>query len=146
MVQIVRKSILPEPGDVPEHLVVAAQQARSMGLREPRPSGFPLFFTSDWQLIEPAVAYLHEHFVQRAHTTDTLRTYTEILYDWFETLEQNVIAWSEADAVNLAETRHPSRKTERLFGDPKGPLRSAWSVKMETTALRDVAVKMSAVI
>jgi integrase/recombinase XerD len=49
-------------------------------------------------LIEPAVAFLHEHSVQRAHTDDTRRTYAEILYDWFETLEQNDIPWESADA------------------------------------------------
>lgn len=43
------------------------------------------------QLIEPAVAFLHEHAIQRAHTADTLRTYTEILYDWFDIVEQNDI-------------------------------------------------------
>lgn len=52
-------------------------------------------FTRHWQLIEPAVAFLHEHSVQRAHTDDTRRTYAEILYDWFETLEQNDIPWGE---------------------------------------------------
>jgi len=106
MVQIIRKTDLPEPAEVPEHLGPAAEQARSMVLREPRPSGFPLLFTSDWQLIKPAVAFLHEHFVQRAHTADTLRTYAEILYDWFETLEQNSIVWNEADAVNLVAYRN----------------------------------------
>lgn len=114
MVQIIRKTNLPEPAEVPEHLRQAAIQARSMVLREPRPSGFPLLFTADWQLIEPAVAFLHEHFVQRAHTADTLRTYTEILYDWFETLEQNAIAWSEADAVNLVAYRN------RMMVQPSG--------------------------
>jgi site-specific recombinase XerD len=75
-------------------------------LREPRPAGFPLLFTAQWELIEPAVAFLHEHFVQRAHTADTLRTYAEILYDWFETLEQNAIGWSDADAVDLVAYRN----------------------------------------
>ena len=85
-----------------------------MVLREPRPAGFPLLFTADCQLIEPAVAYLHEHFIQRAHTADTLRTYAEILYDWFETLEQNAIAWREADAVDLVAYRN------RMLSEPSG--------------------------
>ncbi|MDZ4129452.1 MAG: hypothetical protein U1E02_35585, partial [Hydrogenophaga sp.] len=88
MVQVVRKSALPDPSEVIDRLAPAAARAPAVALREPRPTGFPLLFTAQWQLIEPAVAFLHEHFVQRAHTIDTLRTYAEVLYDWFETLEQ----------------------------------------------------------
>ena len=66
------------------------------------------------------MAFLHEHFVQRAHTADTLRTYAEILYDWFETLEQNAIVWSDADAVDLVAYRNrmmlqPSSHTGRPY-------------------------------
>jgi hypothetical protein len=120
MVQILRKAALPVPVDVPEHLRPAAAQALAMMLREPRPEGFPLLFTSDLQLIEPAVAFLHEHSIQRAHTVDTLRSYVEILYDWFETLEQNGIDWTEADAVDLVAYRNrmlqqPSEHTGRPY-------------------------------
>lgn len=121
MVQIVRKSVLPMPAEVPEHLAMAAKQAKLIELREPRPSKFPLLFTSDWQLIEPAVAFLHEHFVQRGHTVDTLRTYAEILYDWFETLEQNAIVWSEADAVDLVAYRN--RMLQQLSSHTGRPYR-----------------------
>ncbi|MBL8235509.1 MAG: hypothetical protein JNL98_43855, partial [Bryobacterales bacterium] len=98
----------------------AAEQARAVTVREPRPAGFPLLFTRHWQLIEPAVAFLHEHSVQRAHTDDTLRTYAEILYDWFETLEQNDIPWHQADAVDLVAYRNrmmtrPSPHTGRAY-------------------------------
>src|ERR1700757_1042897 len=101
-------------------MVPAATLARSMVLRELRPAGFPMLFTAQWELIEPVVAFLHEHFVQRAHTVDTLRTYAEILYDWFETLEQNAIAWSDADAVDLVAYRNrmltqPSAHTRRPY-------------------------------
>jgi len=106
MVQIIRKAQLPNPPEVIEHLRPAATQAHSFMLREPRPAGFPLLFTAQWQLIEPAVDFLHEHFVQRAHTADTLRTYAEILYDWFETLEENGIGWNGADAVDLVAYRN----------------------------------------
>jgi len=106
MVQIIRKAQLPDPSEVIERLRPAATQAQSTMLREPRPAGFPLLFTAHLRLIEPAVAFLHEHFVQRAHTADTLRTYAEILYDWFETLEQNAIGWSDADAVDLVAYRN----------------------------------------
>jgi integrase/recombinase XerD len=106
MVRIVRKGPLPSPSEVTGHLVPAAAQAPTVALREPRPEGFPLLFTGDWELIEPAVAFLHEHFVQRAHTSDTLRTYAEVLYDWFETLEQNAIEWTDADATDLIAYRN----------------------------------------
>jgi site-specific recombinase XerD len=120
MVQIIRKASLPKPTEVDARLRPVAEQAQSIVLREPRPAGFPLLFTRQWQLIEPAVAFLHEHFVQRAHTADTLRTYAEILYDWFETLEQNAIAWMDADAVDLVAYRNrmmlePSRHTGRPY-------------------------------
>ena len=120
MVQIVRKAPLPDPSEVIERMAPAAAQAHGIPLREPRPAGFPLLFTAQWQLIEPAVAFLHEHFVQRAHTADTLRTYAEILYDWFETLEQNAVGWDEADAVDLVAYRNrmmlqPSAHTGRSY-------------------------------
>jgi len=106
MAHIVRKAALPLPAEVPETLQSAATAATDIRLREPRPVGFPLLFSSDGQLIEPAIAYLHEHGVQRAHTADTLRTYAEILYDWFDTLEQNRIAWQTADAAELVAYRN----------------------------------------
>ena len=120
MVQIIRKALLPNPSEVIEQLRPAATQAHSIVLREPRPAGFPLLFTANLLLIEPAVAYLHEHFVQRAHTADTLRTYCEILYDWFETLEQNAVDWAGADAVDLVAYRNrmllqPSARTGRPY-------------------------------
>src|SRR5712691_11829668 len=106
MVQMIRKGALPSPADVPETLCSAAAIAATIPLREPRPVGFPLLFSADLEVIEPAVAFLHEHAVQRAHTADTLRTYAEILYDWFETLEQNAIRWNDADAVDLVAYRN----------------------------------------
>jgi len=106
MVQIIRKSALPASAEVPEPLRSVAAFAATISLREPRPVGFPLLFSADLELIEPAVAFLHEHAVQRAHTTDTVRTYAEILYDWFETLEQSRIAWSDADAADLIAYRN----------------------------------------
>jgi integrase/recombinase XerD len=114
VVRTIRKASLPNPTEVIERLRPAAEQARSLVLREPRPAGFPMLFTAQWQLIEPALAFLHEHFVQRAHTADTLKTYAEILYDWFETLEQNAIAWADADAVDLVAYRN------RMMLEPSG--------------------------
>lgn len=120
MVQIIRKASLPTADEVRGRAHVAAEQAPAVAVREPRPSGFPLLFTKHWQLIEPAVAFLHEHSIQRAHTDDTLRTYAEILYDWFETLEQNDIPWETADAVDLVAYRNrmmaqPSAHTGRPY-------------------------------
>jgi integrase/recombinase XerD len=106
MVQIIRKGGLPLPSEVAGKLQAAAAAAASIVLREPRPPGFPLLFSCDMQLIEPAVAYLHEHSVQRAHTADTLRTYAEILHDWFDTLEQSGIVWSDADGADLVAYRN----------------------------------------
>jgi len=106
MVQIIRKAALPTPTEVIDRLRPAATQALAMTLREPRPVGFPLLFAAQGLLIEPAVAFLHDHFVRQAHTADTLRTYAEILYDWFETLEQNNIRWDDADATDLVAYRN----------------------------------------
>lgn len=141
MVQIIRKASLPIADEVPGRAHVAAEQAPAVAVREPRPSGFPLLFTKHWQLIEPAVAFLHEHSIQRAHTDDTLRTYAEILYDWFETLEQNDIPWETADAVDLVAYRNrmmaqPSAHTGRPYRTStinhrvRGVLRFyAWAVR-----------------
>lgn len=120
MVQLVRKSALPQPDEVPAAVRRAAERALTMTLRQPTPAGALLLFTSDMQLIEPVADYLREHGVQRAHTLDTLRTYAEILYDWFETLEQNAIRWHEADAVDLVRYRNrmmqePSCHTQRPY-------------------------------
>jgi integrase/recombinase XerD len=121
VVQIIRKGSLPLPSEVPEVIRGAAAAAGSIQLREPRPVGFPLLFGADMQLIESAVAFLHEHFVERGHTVDTLRTYAEILYDWFDTLEQNEIDWTDADAADLVAYRNrmlmePSPHTRRAYG------------------------------
>lgn len=151
MVQIIRKAALPTPSEVIERLRPAATQALAITLREPRPAGFPLLFTADLQLIEPAVAFLHEHSVQRAHAADTLRTYTEILYDWFETLEQNAIDWASADAVNLVAYRNrmmqqPSPHTGRPYRTStinhrvRGVLRFyEWAVRMRWLATSPLA-------
>jgi len=57
VVEIIRKSTLPTPEEVIPRLREAAATAHSIKLREPRPSGFPLLFTADLELIEPALAY-----------------------------------------------------------------------------------------
>jgi integrase len=141
VVEIVRKGRLPTPGEVPESLRAAASHAPSVTLREPRPIGFPLLFSSDTKLIEPAVAFLHEHGIQRAHSAETLRTYTEILYDWFDSLEQSRIAWIDVDTTDLIAYRNrmvkgPSAHTGRPYSvrtinhRVRGVLRFyAWAVR-----------------
>jgi site-specific recombinase XerD len=141
MVQIIRKATLPLGTDVPESLRRAAEAAARVTVRAPRPVGFPLLFSAQFVLIEPAVAFLHEHAVERAHTSDTVRTYAEILYDWFDTLEQNGIRWKEADTVDLVCYRNrmmtqPSPQTRRPYSvrtinhRVRGVLRFyAWSVR-----------------
>lgn len=120
VVEIIRKGTLPDPSEVPAALRQAAAAALGMTLREPRPVGFPLLFSSDMRLIEPAIAFLHEHAIQRAYTTETLRTYAEILYDWFDSLEQSGVVWSDVDASDLIAYRdrmlkRPSAHTGRPF-------------------------------
>jgi site-specific recombinase XerD len=155
MVQIIRKSTLPDALEVAEQLREAAVLAPTIVLREPRPAGFPLLFTAELDLIEPAVAFLHEHFVQRAHTVDTLRTYTEILYDWFETLEQNGTAWNEASASDLIAYRN--RMVLQRSGHTGRPYRVAtinhrvrgilrfyqWAVRKRWLAASDLAGRSS---
>jgi integrase len=120
VVEIIRKGVLPSPADVPRSLRAAAAAAHRMLLRVPRPIGFPLLFSSDMRLIEPAVSFLHEHAIERAYTSETLRTYTEILYDWFDSLEQSGISWSDVDAGDLIAYRdrmlkQPSPHTGRPY-------------------------------
>lgn len=120
MARIIYRAELPRPEEVPPALRAAAAEALATPLREPRPTGFPLLFTAEMELIEPAVAFLHEHSIQRAHTTETLRTYAEILLDWFGTLERNGILWRDADAVDLVAYRNrmlsaPSPWTHRPY-------------------------------
>jgi site-specific recombinase XerD len=122
VVEIVRKGELPQPEEVPEALREAAATALGMTLREPRSVGFPLFFSSDMQLLEPAVAFLHEHAIQRAHTADTIRTYSEILHDWFDTLEQSGIVWTDVDVIDLVAYRN------RMLEQPSAHTRRPYSV------------------
>ncbi len=132
MVEIIRKGALPQADEVPEALRAAATAALRMTLQEPRPVGFPLLFSSDMQLLEPAVAFLHEHAIQRAHTVDTVRTYMEILYDWFDTLEQSGIVWSEADAVDLIAYRN------RMLQNPSAHTGRPYSVRTVNHRVRGI--------
>jgi site-specific recombinase XerD len=88
------------------------------------------------QLLEVAVTFLHEHAIHRAHTSDTVRTYMEILYDWFDTLEQSGIVWNEADAIDLIAYRNrmlqnPSEHTGRPYscGARQNQSGAAWQIE-----------------
>jgi len=132
MVTVVRKSVLPTPAEVPERLREAAQAAAAISLREPQLAGFPLFFTDSMDIIEPVVAFLHEHAIQRAHTADTLRTYAEILFDWFDTLEQSSIAWDQVDGADLVVYRN------RMLKQPSPLTGRAYSIRTINHRVRGV--------
>lgn len=132
MVQIVRKRALPSPSEVPESLRVATTIAPTIRLREPRAPGFPLLFTAKMELIEPAVEFLHEHAVRRAHTPDTVRTYAEILYDWFDTLEQSGVDWIRADAADLIAYRN------RMLGEVSAHTKRRYAIRTINHRVRGV--------
>ena len=132
MVEILRKGGLPDSSEVMPALREAAAAAAAIKLREPRPIGFPLLFNADLELIEPAVGFLHEHAIQRAHTPDTVRTYLEILYDWFDALEQSGIQWQQADAIDLVAYRN------RMLNEPSPHTGRAYSVRTVNHRVRGV--------
>ena len=141
VVEIIRKGELPRAEEAPVALRRAAAAALGIALRGPRPTGFPLLLSAEMRLIEPAVIFLHEHVIERAHTADTLRTYTEILYDWFDSLEQSGLRWEDVDATDLLAyrdrmLRQPSPHTGRPYSvrtinhRVRGVLRFyAWAVR-----------------
>lgn len=132
MVEILRKGSLPDSSEVMAGLREAAAAAAAIKLREPRPIGFPLLFNADMELIEPALGFLHEHAIQRAHTSDTVRTYLEILYDWFDALEQSGIQWQQADAIDLVAYRN------RMLNDPSPHTGRPYSVRTVNHRVRGV--------
>jgi site-specific recombinase XerD len=97
-----------------------------------RGAQFPLFFSAALEPIEPAIAYLHEHAIQRAHSADTLRTYAEALYDWLDALEQSGISWSKADAVDLVAYRN------RMLNEPSGHTGRPYGIRTINHRVRNV--------
>lgn len=86
------------------------------------PVGFPILLDAQMSIIEPAFSYLLElsTIPGRSHATDTLRTYSEHLHDWFDTLEQSGLEWSLADEGTIAAYRNrmlskPSPHTGRPY-------------------------------
>jgi integrase/recombinase XerD len=84
------------------------------------------------EIIEPVVAFLHEHAIQRAHTADTLRTYSEVLFDWFDTLEQSSIPWDQADGADLVAYRN------RMLTQPSTHTGRAYSIRTVNHRVRGV--------
>lgn len=72
------------------------------------PAGFPILFDDRMAIIESAFAYLLEHALVRGRSraAETVRTYGEHLYDWFDTLEQSQIDWRDVDLETIAAYRN----------------------------------------
>lgn len=68
----------------------------------PPTPGVPMLLDADMRLIEPACAWLmHVALVRgRTRSVQTWRTYGEVLYDWWQTLEANGWNW---DGVSVGE-------------------------------------------
>jgi site-specific recombinase XerD len=86
------------------------------------PAGFPILMSGRMEIIEAAFAYLLElaTIPGRSHSPDTVRTYAEHLYDWFDSLEQSDLDWRLADEEMIAAYRNrmleqPSPYTGRPY-------------------------------
>ena len=86
------------------------------------PANFPILLTDDMEIIEPAFEFLYDiaTLYGRTHSRETLRTYAEHLYDWFDSLEQSGISWREVRIETIAAYRNrmleqPSAHTRRPY-------------------------------
>ncbi|MDZ4070156.1 MULTISPECIES: tyrosine-type recombinase/integrase [Xanthobacteraceae] len=86
------------------------------------PNGFPILLDARMSIVEPAFSYLLElsTIPGRSHATETLRTYSEHLHDWFDTLEQSELDWRLANEGTIAAYRNrmlsaPSPHTGRPY-------------------------------
>ncbi len=86
------------------------------------PVGFPILFDANMAIVEPAFRYLLDLAIipGRSHAADTLRTYAEHLYDWFDALEQTGLDWHFTDEGTIAAYRNrmlaaPSPHTGRPY-------------------------------
>lgn len=71
-------------------------------------AGFPILLDAQMSIVEPAFGYLIElaTIPGRSHAMETLRTYSEHLHDWFDSLEQSELDWSLADEGTIAAYRN----------------------------------------
>jgi len=84
------------------------------------PTNFPILLSNEMRIIEPAFAYLLEQAELYAHSAETVRTYGEQLYDWFDSLEQSGLDWRGVDEATIAAYRNrmleaPSSHTGRPY-------------------------------
>jgi site-specific recombinase XerD len=72
------------------------------------PARFPILLDGGMAIIEPAFAYLIEHatVLGRSRAAETVRTYAEHLYDWFDALDQSGLDWRAADEAMIAAYRN----------------------------------------
>ncbi|WP_337271080.1 tyrosine-type recombinase/integrase [Oryzifoliimicrobium ureilyticus] len=86
------------------------------------PAGFPILLDAQMSILEPAFSYLLElaTIPGRSHALETLRTYSEHLHDWFDSLEQSGLDWRFTDEGAIAAYRNrmlsaPSPHTGRPY-------------------------------
>lgn len=86
------------------------------------PAGFPILLDAGMAIIESVFGYLVEHatVLGRSRAAETVRTYAEHLYDWFDALEQSGLDWRAAEEAMIAAYRNrmleqPSPHTGRPY-------------------------------
>ena len=81
------------------------------------PAGFPILLDAQMSIIEPAFSYLLElaTIPGRSHATETLRTYSEHLHDWFDSLEQSGLDWTVVRPGGLSEDDSRSEREGVVF-------------------------------
>lgn len=69
---------------------------------------FPVLVSRDMAIIEPVFAWLLRlaTIPGRSHSSETIRTYAEHLYEWFDTLEQSGIEWKDVSETRIAAWRN----------------------------------------
>ncbi|MDE1918585.1 MAG: tyrosine-type recombinase/integrase [Sphingomonadales bacterium] len=72
----------------------------------PIPPNFPLLHSNRLKIIEPAFRYLIEQMELRAHSAETIRTYGEHLYEWFDALEQSDLSWDQVNEGTILAYRN----------------------------------------
>ena len=122
MVYLIKADTVDSMPDIWQTFQNIEIQASVANRRLKTPKGFPLLFCKDCKLIEAASEFLYEHCVVRKVSDATLKTYGEILYDWFDTLEQSGIKWTEVDASDLALYRDQMlNELSSITGKPLKP-------------------------
>jgi site-specific recombinase XerD len=86
-------------------LLFTTEAFRPQGLPTPN---VPMLLDAQMRLIEPACAWLlHVALVRgRTRSKETWRTYGEVLYDWWQTLEANGWAWDRVGSNELTAYRN----------------------------------------